>query len=146
METAELSSRSLPDDTEFVKFWNTVLAPKFIRFKHILVGGLTLHSEAIFPTLPVREGDRVLDVGCGTGNLSFALAESPDIEGICGLDRSAEYVDYAERRNRDVRLGFRVGDACQLPFPDASFSHTLSMLVLQFIPRVVQMSIRRQEE
>ena len=80
--------------------------------------------------------ERVLDVGCGTGNLSFALAESPDIEGICGLDRSAEYVDYAERRNRDVRLGFRVGDACQLPFPDASFSHTLSMLVLQFIPRV----------
>jgi ubiquinone/menaquinone biosynthesis C-methylase UbiE len=80
--------------------------------------------------------ERVLDVGCGTGNLSFALAENPDIVGICGLDRSAEYVDYAERRNQDVRLGFRVGDACQLPFPDASFSHTLSMLVLQFIPRV----------
>jgi hypothetical protein len=37
-------------DTEFVEFWNSVLAPKFIRFKHILVGGLTQHSEAVpFP-------------------------------------------------------------------------------------------------
>lgn len=36
------------EDTLFVEFWNTVLAPKFIRFRHILVGGLTQHSEAVF--------------------------------------------------------------------------------------------------
>ena len=41
-----------PTDTAFVQFWNEVLAPKFIRFKHVLVGGLSKHSEAIFPTLP----------------------------------------------------------------------------------------------
>lgn len=79
--------------------------------------------------------ERVLDVGCGTGNLSFALARNPDIGGICGLDRSADYVDLAERSNSDARIRFRVGDACELPFPDANFDHTLSMLVLQFIPR-----------
>ncbi|NNF79027.1 MAG: hypothetical protein HKN05_13445 [Rhizobiales bacterium] len=28
------------EDTEFVKFWNELLAPKFIRFKHVLVDGL----------------------------------------------------------------------------------------------------------
>src|SRR5690242_7705206 len=53
------------EDTAFVRFWNEVLAPKFIRFKHILVDGLSHHSEAVFPTLPVREGDHALDVGCG---------------------------------------------------------------------------------
>ena len=60
------------EDTEFVKFWNEVLAPKFIKFKHILVDGLTLHSEAIFPTLPVNEGDRVIDVGGAVGDLGSA--------------------------------------------------------------------------
>jgi hypothetical protein len=45
------------EDTDFVRFWNEVLAPKFIRFKHILVGGLTQHSEAIFPSLPVVDAD-----------------------------------------------------------------------------------------
>ena len=34
-----------------------------------------------------------------------------------------------------TRINFQVGDACALPFPDASFDHALSMLVLQFIPR-----------
>src|SRR6185369_14954813 len=53
------------EDTAFVRFWNDVLAPKFIRFKHILVDGLSHHSEAVFPSLPVNEGDHVLDVGCG---------------------------------------------------------------------------------
>ena len=47
------------DDTDFVRFWNEVLAPKFIRFRHILVDGLAQHSAAVFPELPVRPGDRL---------------------------------------------------------------------------------------
>ena len=84
----------------------------------------------------ISSAERVLDVGCGTGNLSFALGRNPAIRGICGLDRSAEYVDFAERSNPDARVHFQVGDACRLPFPDASFDHSLSMLALQFIPQM----------
>lgn len=79
--------------------------------------------------------DRVLDVGCGTGSLSSTLARHPAFCEIHGIDRSAEYVGYAQRHNTSPSLHFRVGDACRLPYPDASFDHTLSMLVLQFIPR-----------
>jgi hypothetical protein len=46
---------------QYVDFWNDILVPKFIKYKHILVDGLTHHSEAIFPSLPVKEGDKVLD-------------------------------------------------------------------------------------
>jgi hypothetical protein len=56
MFDSESDSTVKPEDSAFVEFWNAVLAPKFIRFKHILVGGLTQHSEAIFPALPVRQG------------------------------------------------------------------------------------------
>jgi ubiquinone/menaquinone biosynthesis C-methylase UbiE len=78
-------------------------------------------------------GERVLDVGCGTGSLSFALAERPDIKEVCGIDYAAPYVAHAERRNRDPRLSFRVGDASALQFPDASFDRVLALLVLHFV-------------
>ena len=77
---------------------------------------------------------RVLDVGCGTGSLSFALARMPGLSVIHGIDLSAPYIEYARARSGDSRIGFDVADACELPFQDHSFDHTLSCLVLQFIP------------
>jgi len=59
---------------EYVDFWNTILVPKFVRWKHIIVGGLTLHSAKIFPSLEVREGDKVVDAGCGFGDTAILLA------------------------------------------------------------------------
>jgi ubiquinone/menaquinone biosynthesis C-methylase UbiE len=84
------------DDTAFVEFWNKVLAPKFIRFKHILVGGLTRHSEAVFPTLPVRQGDRVLDVGCGFGDTAIKLGRMVGPTGdVVGVDCCDAFLDHA---------------------------------------------------
>lgn len=77
----------------------------------------------------------MLDVGCGTGSLAMCLANDPQIVSVRGLDLSATYVEYANRRNVDARLGFQVGDACALPFPNASFDHAVSLLVLQFVPQ-----------
>lgn len=53
------------NDTDFVKFWNAVLEPKFTKYRHILQGGLSRHSAAVLPNLPLDRGMKVLDVGCG---------------------------------------------------------------------------------
>jgi SAM-dependent methyltransferase len=82
----------------------------------------------------LARGERVLDVGCGTGSLTFLLAERPDLEAIAGIDYAAPYIEHATRRNTDPRVSFRVGDAAALPFPDASFDRVLCQLVLHFVP------------
>ena len=83
----------------------------------------------------IAGAQRVLDVGCGTGNLSFCLVQNPEIASVTGIDFSPAYIEHAKRHSDDARLSFQVGDACALPFPDASFDHALSMLVLPFIPQ-----------
>lgn len=84
----------------------------------------------------ITRARRVLDVGCGTGNLSVCLARNPGIGSVNGIDLSPAYIKHAKRGNNDARLNFEVGDACALPFEDAHFDHSLSMLALQFTPDV----------
>ena len=96
--------------------WSRRLAPLLIRH-----GGLA-------------DGDQVLDVGCGTGSLTFALPAQANVGGITGIDPSAAYVAYATERNTDPRISFRTGDARELPFADGSFDRVFCQLVLQFIP------------
>jgi ubiquinone/menaquinone biosynthesis C-methylase UbiE len=96
--------------------WSRRLAPLLIRF-----GGLS-------------DGDRVLDVGCGTGSLTFAAPEIANVAAVTGIDLTAAFVEFAALRNTDRRIGFQQGDARTLPFEDHSFDRAFSMLVLQFIP------------
>jgi ubiquinone/menaquinone biosynthesis C-methylase UbiE len=77
----------------------------------------------------------VLDVGCGTGSLAFAVAERAKAGRVTGIDFSEAYIGHARQKNRENRIDFRVGDACALPFEDASFDRVLSLLVLHFVPR-----------
>jgi SAM-dependent methyltransferase len=84
----------------------------------------------------VNDGERLLDVGCGTGSLSLALAASTSRGEIVGIDRSASFIDYARGRTSDPRVSFDTGDASNLSNPDGSFDKCLSLLVIQFIPDV----------
>ena len=84
----------------------------------------------------ISRGRHVLDVGCGTGNLSVSLVRNPGISSVSGIDLSPAYIEHAKRKNDDARLNFEVGDACALPFADAYFDHSISMLALQFTPDI----------
>jgi ubiquinone/menaquinone biosynthesis C-methylase UbiE len=96
--------------------WSQRLAPLLIRF-----GGLA-------------DGERVLDVGCGTGSLSLTVPRLADVATVTGVDVGTAYLDFATARNSDPRVTFREADARALPFETGSFDRVFSMLVLQFIP------------
>ena len=100
--------------------WSRRLAPLLIRF-----GGLS-------------DGDRVLDVGCGTGSLTFTLPELANVSAVTAIDLTPGFVAFASSRNTDRRISFQQGDARVLPFGDNAFDRAFSMLVLQFIPDAPQ--------
>ncbi len=107
-------------DTEFVDFWNEVLVPKFTKYRHILVGGLTHHSAKIFPSLDVGEGDRVVDVGCGFGDTAIQFAQRVGPSGsVLGLDCCDGFLEFAraDAKAAGVRnVSFVEGDAQSHPF------------------------------
>ena len=83
---------------QYVDFWNTVLVPKFVRWRHIIVDGLTLHSEKVFPALEVRKGDKVLDAGCGFGDTALQLARLVGPTGsVLGIDCCEGFLAYGRR-------------------------------------------------
>jgi len=81
-----------------------------------------------------RDGESILDAGCGTGALTAAVAKRTRTGPISGLDFSAAYIDHCKRTIPDVRAEFIVGDVCALPYDNASFDRVLSLLVLHFVP------------
>lgn len=80
-----------------------------------------------------EDGERILDVGCGTGQLAFAVAGRHQASEVWAVDLSPAYIAHAGRRNQDRRITFAVGDACALDFPSHSFDRVLSLLVLHFV-------------
>src|SRR4051794_7879303 len=83
--------------------WSRRLAPLLIGF-----GGLSA-------------GDRVLDVGCGTGSLAFAAGQTVDLGSVTGIDLTPGFIEFARARSSDPRIRFELGDARDLPFADNSF-------------------------
>jgi ubiquinone/menaquinone biosynthesis C-methylase UbiE len=72
---------------QFVAFWNEVLVTKFERFRNILMGGMSYHSETPLRKLHLAEGAHALDVGCGWGDTALALAKKIGSGGsVTGLD------------------------------------------------------------
>jgi ubiquinone/menaquinone biosynthesis C-methylase UbiE len=102
--------------------WSQRLAPLFIE-----------HAG-------IADGENVLEVGCGTGSLTFTLPQAANLAGLTAVDHSEIYLAAAQAKNHDSRLRFEHGDGCALRFPDGSFDRTLSMLVLpSVLPQPEQM-------
>ena len=76
-----------------VEAWNTVLFDKFVRFKHLLIDGLSAHSEEVLNRKPFEPGSSVLDVGCGFGDSAIRIAAMVGKQGrAVGVDCAENFV------------------------------------------------------
>lgn len=95
---------------------------------------LMFTSELLCEAVDPSAGQSVLDVACGSGNTAIAAARRNC--RVTGIDYVPALIDRAKERAAAERLeiDFRVGDAEQLEFPDASFDLVLSSFGVMFAP------------
>jgi ubiquinone/menaquinone biosynthesis C-methylase UbiE len=96
-----------------------------------------LEKKLIGHILPsAGEGQRALDIGCGTGHWSRFLSEY-GFE-VTGFDISKRMIDVALEKNI-ANATFHIGDGHSLPFADASFDLTAAITTLEFVrdPHIV---------
>ncbi|QSW99870.1 class I SAM-dependent methyltransferase [Haloterrigena alkaliphila] len=88
--------------------------------------------EALKP-LDLESRDRILDVGCGTGELTRVLREeAPDDATVVGCDADRELLEIAV--GDDESIPVVAGDALRLPFPDDSFDLAVCQALLINLP------------
>ena len=100
----------------------------------VVASRIVLASELLADAADLRAGSKVLDVACGNGNATLAAARSGT--HALGIDYVSELLE--DGRGRAMAEGldveFRLGDAEDLPVPDASFDAVLSVFGAMFAP------------
>jgi ubiquinone/menaquinone biosynthesis C-methylase UbiE len=99
-----------------------------------LLGVESLHRQLI-EQARIEPGHRVLEVGCGTGNLLLLAKRLQPRADVVGLDPDPRALDRARRKadREHIPARFDRGFAEELPYPDASFDRVFSSLMLHHL-------------
>ncbi|MBN2020362.1 MAG: methyltransferase domain-containing protein [Sedimentisphaerales bacterium] len=103
------------------------------------LGALEFHRELldlVVKNSGVKAGDKVLDIGCGTGLLSLKFLKAADCS-ITGVDSSKEMMTLFEDKIKELgikdRVAFRLMDADSIKFPDNTFDIAASTVTLHHL-------------
>lgn len=89
-------------------------------------------TQLMIDMADVQPGQDVLDVGCGFGGTLMSLKEQFPSNALTGLNIDARQLEVARRRCAGVE--FVQGDACAMPFADASFDRVLAVECIFHFP------------
>lgn len=112
----------------------------------LLISLLTLGRETRFPELllapaRLRQGEALLDVGCGTGSLALVAKRMVGPAGwVHGIDASAPMITRAKSKatRRGIDAHFDVASADALPFADRTFDIAVSTVMLHHLPKTTR--------
>jgi demethylmenaquinone methyltransferase/2-methoxy-6-polyprenyl-1,4-benzoquinol methylase len=125
------------DRAGFVRGMFSSIALRYDLMNTLMTGGRHHAWRRLAASELVRTGDTVIDVGCGTGDLSFACLDAGAAR-ILGVDFARPMlplaIEKAHRRGLDGKFGVAVGDGTQLPLADESVDAWCSAFVVRNIP------------
>src|SRR5581483_7884631 len=95
---------------DMIEYWNGPVGERWVRLNAELDLALSKISDALLAFAAAGPGERVLDVGCGCGTATFALAKAVGPAGdVTGVDISRPMLAYA--RSRGAGVNFIEADA-----------------------------------
>lgn len=95
------------------------------------------NSWAVVEIAEIKSGEKVLDVGCGTGNLTLTAKTAAGSSGeVYGIDAAPEMIKVARKKaqRHQSEVIFEVGLIEKIPFPDATFDVVINRLMVHHLP------------
>ena len=92
-------------------------------------------SRSLVDLADPKPGERLLDIGCGTGAAARYAAEiMPETGAVAAIDLNAGMIAHARALDSGGAIDWREGDIMALPFDDGTFHSIIGNQVLQFLP------------
>ena len=127
-------TRSGPETTGVTIHWTS----QYDIFASLMGLGVNgPNSRMIIEMAKIKPGDKVLDVGCGTGDLTLTAEKYAGASGAAhGVDASPEGIDIARRKAKrsGSKTVFEVGLIEKIAYPDTTFDVVISRLVIHHLP------------
>lgn len=127
-----------PGNTDQIEYWNGDIGRKWVAGQERLDRGFRPFTAALIERAAPRPGERVMDIGCGCGELSLAMAGPLGAEGrILAVDVSRPMLDHARSRARLAPAGqaaieWQEADAAAAPFEPGGFDLLASRFGVMF--------------
>jgi ubiquinone/menaquinone biosynthesis C-methylase UbiE len=141
MAASQSAGTVAPGNEEAVRAWDTVLYERWKQNRKVFVGALDEVTGELFERYPPPRGGRCIDVGCGFGETTQAMAEMVGPEGfVLGTDSSPRFIEDARREAAEAgfeNVGFEVADAQSAawePVHDYAFSRMGTQFFVAPVP------------
>lgn len=123
-----------PDDHEQAALWNSPSVRAWVDTQDLIAHVLKPFEDLLVDAVRAGPAGRVLDVGCGTGGTTLAVARLPGTAGCTGIDISEPMIAAARARaeREDTPARFILADAETHAFEPASFDTILSRFGVMF--------------
>jgi len=122
------------------RYYNVMIKWAFLPF-----GGEAKVRREMLDAIPLASGEKVLDMCCGTGGMTFAVAEKMGSDSpILGIDLSSGQIRMAKKNNRFPNIDFMVMDASNTSFRDGEFDVVIIPHAIHEMNRPLRLAVLKE--